>query len=194
MISTVITQLSILFVSVIQKRVQVVLSFDADTSDLLKYVFVIFIQFLGPFYNRNPGCTLENPKWAERGVILNIWHKESCRLTIRRGFQTCIPFYCAIIGVSYTGNCGYTLENLKWAERLEILIIWRRNVVLSATLERRQDWWVKNSNFSRPGPPTLSSNWTSRWLGKTKDQIQKSRSPSTQILIGARGRLHSWDL
>jgi len=39
-----------------------------------------------------------------------------------------IIFYCAINGVSYTRNAGYTLENLKWADRVVTLIICRRKV------------------------------------------------------------------
>jgi len=45
------------------------------------------------------------------------------------GFHICIPFYCAIIGVSFTQNpTRYTFENLKCAERIVVLAIRRRKI------------------------------------------------------------------
>jgi len=57
---------------------------------------------------------------AKRVVVLTI---PSRRRKLSTAFHTCIHFYCAIIGVSYTWNPGYTLETLKWAERVVTLII-----------------------------------------------------------------------
>ena len=78
----------------------------------------------GGAYNRKPGCTLENSKWTERGVVPTIW----CKKPWLRAFQICIHLYCAIIGVSYTENPGYALENRKWAERVAVLTIRRRKI------------------------------------------------------------------
>jgi len=49
----------------------------------------------GLIYTKS-GYTLENPKWAERVVVLAIRRRKI------RAFQICIHFYCAIIGVSFT--------------------------------------------------------------------------------------------
>jgi len=76
------------------------IAFDTDNSDLFKYVSTIFMQFLGSFYNPNPEYTI-----VESVVTLTIRRRKS------RALQICIHFYCAIIGVSYTQNPGYTLEN-----------------------------------------------------------------------------------
>ena len=54
-----------------------------------------------------PGYTLENTNKAERDVTRTI------RLRKGGAFQICIHFYCGIIGVSFTQNPGYTLENPK---------------------------------------------------------------------------------
>jgi len=114
-------QLSILFLSVIQKRVMFI-AFDAHNSDIFKYVSTIFMQFLGSFYNPNLEDTVENPKWAERVVTLTIRRRKG------RDFLICIHFYCAIIGVSCTKNPGYALKNPKWAERVVVLAIRHRKI------------------------------------------------------------------
>ena len=103
--ATVTAQLSILFLSVIQKRVKVLIAFDPDNSYLFKYVLTISMQFEGSSHVPNPGCTLENSKWAERSVVLIIRRRKL------RAFQVFIDFYCAIIGVSYTENPGFKPEN-----------------------------------------------------------------------------------
>jgi len=48
-----------------------------------------------------------------RVVVLAIRRREI------RAFQICTHFYCAIIGVSYTENPGYTPENLSQNELRE---------------------------------------------------------------------------
>ena len=58
------TQLSNFFLSesVIQKRVEFI-AYDADNSDLVKYlVSIIFMKFMGSYYNPNPEYAIENPK------------------------------------------------------------------------------------------------------------------------------------
>jgi len=71
------------------------------------------------------GCTRnstipKNPKWAERIVVLAI----ECSKV--KAFHIFIHFFCAIIGVSYTENPGFTLKNPKWAERVVVLANRRR--------------------------------------------------------------------
>ena len=100
------TQLSIFFLSAIQKRIKNI-AFDRDNSDLVKYASPIFTQLKALIYNPNPGYTIENPKGAERVEVLTI------RRTKIRASQTCIHFYCAIIGVSYPETPGFALKKIK---------------------------------------------------------------------------------
>jgi len=132
-------------------------------------MYPLLLSIIGVSYTKNPGYTLENPKWVERVVILTIrlWRMKSMVL------QICIHLYCAITGVSHTQNPGYTLENPKWGERVVVLAIRPK----------------KNKVFINMYPLLLCYHWglsyrlvrakiikAFQWIPLSKDQNRSSKT------------------
>ena len=102
-----------------RQKVSMFLNLNHNVRGLCVNMYPLLLSIIVVSYTKNPGYTLENPKWVERVVTLTIrsWRRKS------RVLQICIHLYCAILGVSHTQNPGYTLENPKWGERLVVLAI-----------------------------------------------------------------------
>jgi len=120
--ATVTVRLSILFLSIIQKRVEVLV------CSIRRRQFRRFQICLHHFYAISRFVLWPKPcmyTWKPKmgGETRSVYQPRKLK-----DFQICTHFCCVIIGVSYTENPMYTLKNSKRAERVVVLTIRRRKI------------------------------------------------------------------